>query len=90
MTAESLTAMRELDSRVADGISVRLLWHQPDGRLFVAVADAKTGNAFAIEVRDRDRTREVFHHPYAYAAWYGIDTSAPAPASAETSISLAA
>jgi hypothetical protein len=90
MTIEGLTTMRELDSRVADGIHVRLLWHEPDGRVFVAVADAKTGKAFILAVRDLERTREVFHHPYAYAAWYGVETSMSAPMSDETPISLAA
>jgi hypothetical protein len=74
MAAQNQTSMRELDSRTSDGISIRLLWNEPDGRLFVAVADSKTGDAFDVEVRDRGRTREVFHHPFAYAAWYGVAT----------------
>ncbi|MDQ6807494.1 MAG: hypothetical protein M3065_21660 [Actinomycetota bacterium] len=76
MATQTTTSMRELDSRTSDGISVRLLWHEPDGKLFVAVADSKTGDTFDVEVRDRDRerTREVFHHPFAYAAWYGVAT----------------
>ncbi len=72
MAAQTLASMRELDSRTSDGISIRLLWHEPDGRLFVSVADSKTGDAFDLEVRDRDRTSEVFHHPFAYAAWYHL------------------
>ena len=51
--------MRELDHRSSDGI---------DDRLLVAVSDAKTGEAFSVEVRDHARALEVFHHPYAYAA----------------------
>jgi hypothetical protein len=74
MAGQTLTTLRELDSRTTDGISVRLLWHEPDGRLFVSVADSKTGDAFDLEIRDRDRTREVFYHPFAYAAWYGVET----------------
>jgi hypothetical protein len=31
--------MRELHSRVNDGIHVRLLWCEGDGRVFVAVND---------------------------------------------------
>jgi hypothetical protein len=73
MTAQNLTA-RELDSRTTNGISVRLLWHEPDGRLFVAVADAKTGDAFNLEVRDRERALDVFLHPYSYVARYRVDT----------------
>jgi hypothetical protein len=67
MTAQILTTTRELDSRVSDAIHVRMLWHEHDGRVTVAVADSKTGDAFAVEVREGDRAMEVFHHPYAYA-----------------------
>ncbi|HEY5318189.1 MAG TPA: hypothetical protein VIJ20_09420 [Solirubrobacteraceae bacterium] len=76
--------MRELDSRTIDGISVRLLWNEPDGRVFVSVADSKTGDVFDLEIRDPERTREVFHHPFAYAAWYGVDTRMGASASPAT------
>jgi hypothetical protein len=74
MTAQILHQMRELDHRVNDGIHVRLLWSEDDGRVAVAVADTKTGDAFAVEVRDGDRALDVFQHPYAYAAWRRIDT----------------
>jgi hypothetical protein len=66
--ADSHGPTRELDSRVTDGIQVRLLWHEGDGRVTVAVDDTKTGEAFEVPVRDGDRALEVFHHPYAYAA----------------------
>jgi hypothetical protein len=69
MTAQILHTTRELHSRVSDGIHVRLLWNEHDGRVTVAVADGKTGDAFVVEVRDDDRAMDVFHHPYAYAAW---------------------
>lgn len=71
-------ATRELDSRTIDGIRVQLLWHEPDGKLLVTVADAKTGDSFSVTVRDRAESLEVFRHPYAYAAWYGVDTRAGA------------
>jgi hypothetical protein len=58
---------RELDSRTTDGIRVQLLWHPVDGRVSVAVDDAKTGEAFELDVtRDQDAL-DVYHHPYAYA-----------------------
>lgn len=60
---------RELDSRVSDAIDVRLPWHPTDERLTVAVADAKTGDAFELPVHEGERALEVFRHPYAYAAW---------------------
>jgi hypothetical protein len=80
--------MRELDSRTTDGISVQLLWNEPDGRLFVSVADCRTASSFSMEVHDRERTREVFNHPYAYAAWYGVDTGAKSATGAAVSSSL--
>jgi hypothetical protein len=65
--------MRELHSRSADGIHVRLLWNKHDGRVIVAVADTKAGDRFTVEVRYRGRALDVFHHPYAYAAWRGVE-----------------
>ena len=66
MTATT-TLMRELDHRNSDGIDVRLLWCQHDGRVLVAVSDAKTGDAFTVEVREGENAMTVFHHPFAYA-----------------------
>jgi len=68
MTAEMLTSMRELHSRITDGIHVRLLWCQGSGRVFVAVNDHRTGEAFSLEVPEGERALHVFDHPYAYAA----------------------
>jgi hypothetical protein len=61
------TAMRELDRRRSDGIDVRLLWNQVDGRVAVAVVDSKTGESFEIEP-ERHEALAAFHHPYSYAA----------------------
>jgi hypothetical protein len=69
MTTELPHTMRELHSRTADGIHVRLLWNEQDGQVMVAVADNKAGDGFTIDVRDGDRALDVFHHPFAYAAW---------------------
>jgi hypothetical protein len=74
--------IRELDYRLSDGIEIRLLWSQSDDRLLVTVDDRRTGACFQIDVRDRDRTLEVFHHPYAYAAWHGVGTGGHEPTSA--------
>jgi hypothetical protein len=59
---------REVDSRTSDGMHVRLLWHPTDGHLSVAVHDTRTGDAFEVPVGAGDRARDVYHHPYAYAA----------------------
>ena len=58
---------RELDSRTSDGIHVRLLWHPTDGHVSVAVHDRKSGEAFEVPVGPRERARDVYQHPYAYA-----------------------
>jgi hypothetical protein len=58
--------LRELDHRTNDGIDVRMLWHQHDDRVLVAVSDARTGVAFTVAVAPDQRAYDVFHHPYAY------------------------
>lgn len=67
MIPELLTSMRELRSRVNNGIHVRLLCCECDGRLFVAVNDHRTGDAFSVEVPENKRALQVFDHPYTYA-----------------------
>jgi hypothetical protein len=68
MTAETLAGVRELDSRLTGGVQVRLLWSPLDDRLWVAVRDRRTGEAFRIDVRAGERPRDVFVHPFAYAS----------------------
>ena len=75
MTPQRPTQMRELDHRSSDGIDVWMLWSEDDGRVVVAVADARTGDAFEFEVREGDSAAEAFRHPYSYAAWRGVETS---------------
>ena len=86
MTAEVLTSIRELAVRVNDGLQIRLLWCEHDGRLWVAVLDTKTGDAFRVEVRDGERPLDVFHHPFAYGAYHGVEVPAFSPAGVETAI----
>jgi hypothetical protein len=61
------TITRELDSRVSDGIHVRLLWDPQDDGVSVVVNDIETGDGFEVPIPDSRRALEVFHHPYAYA-----------------------
>lgn len=75
MTPETLTSIRELDSRLTDGFQVRLLWCSHSGHVWVSVLDTKSGEAFCVEVHQGDRPLDVFHHPYAYAGHRGIVTS---------------
>jgi hypothetical protein len=79
VSPEALTTIRELDSRINNGIQVRLLWCKYDGRLWVAVVDMRTGETFRVRVRDGERPLDVFHHPYAYAAHLGSTVQAEAP-----------
>jgi hypothetical protein len=66
----------ELDHRRNDRIDVWLLWREHDDQVLVSVADEKTGDQFTIEVRDGERPLDVFNHPYAYAAWHGVQVTA--------------
>jgi hypothetical protein len=68
LQAGSPTIVRELDGRTSDGLCVRLLWYPHDGRVSVAVDDAKTGDWFELIVRDGDRALEIFQHPDVHAA----------------------
>jgi hypothetical protein len=61
----------ELDFRSNDGLEVALLWQPEANRVSVSVYDSKTGDDFDIEVDPAEAT-DAFHHPYAYAARYGI------------------
>ncbi|HWT24840.1 MAG TPA: hypothetical protein VN213_15150 [Solirubrobacteraceae bacterium] len=82
MTTHTTHLTRELDRRINDGIDVRLLWCEHDGRVLVAVRDSKTGDAFAVEVHEGESAMDVFRHPYAYAAFHRVDTSADTGAAA--------
>ena len=88
MSPEVLTMTRELNSRVSNGLQVRLLWCEHDGRLWVAVVDTRTREAFRVRVRDGERPLDVFHHPYAFAAHHATGPFAEA-ADDEPAVSLA-
>jgi len=71
-TVEHHAERRELAHRSGDGIGVSLLWSQPTGGLFVAVDDERSGAGFELVVESGSEALDVFHHPFAYAAWRGI------------------
>ena len=62
----------DLCFRANDGIEVALLWQREENRLVVAVSDAATGDTFEIDVASHEAL-DAFEHPYAYAAFSGID-----------------
>jgi hypothetical protein len=67
MNLESLASIRELDSRVGDGLHVRLWWDECDSSVWVSVLDTRTGDALRIEVSPDQLPMDVFQHPFAYA-----------------------
>jgi hypothetical protein len=69
----------ELDTRTTDGIDVRLLWHSAEDRVSVTAHDVRSGETVEVEVRDHERALAVFHHPYAYAAFHGVEPHAEEP-----------
>jgi len=77
-----IVSKRELDSRVSDGIQVRLVRFQRTDRVLVEVDDKSTGDAFTVDVGVGERALDVFHHPYAYAALRGIEPRAAVPVAA--------
>ena len=89
MTPETLTSIRELDSRFNDGFQVTLLWCSHTGRLWVSVLDTKSRDAFCVEVHETERPLDVFHHPHAYASQHGSVTI-PRSAAHEADQALAA
>jgi hypothetical protein len=84
MTASlTLDTPQELAHRANDGVAVTLLWSAPDNRLIVQVSDAKSGDFLELEANS-DKALDVFYHPYAYAAFRGIDYQASRRVAGET------
>ena len=69
----------ELDTRTTDGIDVRLLWHRAEDRVSVTARDVRSGATVEVEVGDHERALDVFHHPYAYAAFHGVEPRVEEP-----------
>ena len=65
----STSTVRELAHRRNDGLDIRLLWDPATDRVTVALQDGKTGDGFEVEVGPGERALDVFHHPFAYAAF---------------------
>src|SRR3954452_22479050 len=63
---------RELARRTAHGVDVSLDWRAADSVLFVSVVDSAADSTFELVVGDEDPL-DVFNHPYAYAAFRGLD-----------------
>jgi hypothetical protein len=76
MSSASVTTPRELAQRSADGVHVTLLWHPGTDSVTVEVVDEAGGERFDFEA-PKGRALDAFWHPYAYAAFAGIDFAVP-------------
>jgi hypothetical protein len=70
-TIRTSAGRRELDHRHSNGIDVTLWWSPASDLLFVTVRD-DAGEDFELVVEAREAL-DAFHHPYAHAAFRGLD-----------------
>jgi hypothetical protein len=62
-----------LAKRENAGIQVTLLWAQDTNSVAVLVHDDSTDDQFEMSVEPGANALDTFEHPYAYAAWRGVD-----------------
>ena len=55
------------------GIKVTLLWAKETNAVAVLVNGDDTDDEFEVPVEAGVNPLQVFEHPYAYAAWQGVD-----------------
>ena len=67
------TARVVLATRRDAGIQVTLLWAEDTGAVAVLVRDEGNDDQFELSVEPGANAFDTFEHPYAYAAWRGID-----------------
>jgi hypothetical protein len=67
----------ELDERESNGIRVTLVYDRATQTASVLVWDEQTQQSFALEVLERESPSDVFQHPFAYAAFRGLQGSVP-------------
>ena len=78
---KTLPDSRELAFRSTNGIDVFLIWYPVDDSLAVVVID-ENADSFELVVTAEDAL-DVFEHPYAYAAFRGLELAeAPLEAAA--------
>ena len=66
-------ARRVLAERTNAGIHVTLLWAEETNAISVLVRDDGTDDQFELSVEPAADALNAFEHPYAYAAWRGVD-----------------
>lgn len=62
-----------LAGRKNAGIQVTLLWAEDTNAVAVLVRDTGTDDQFELSVEPGANALDIFEHPYAYAAWRGVD-----------------
>ena len=62
-----------LASRRNAGTQVTLLWAKERNAVAVLVREDGTHDPFELAVEPGANALDVFEHPYAYAAWRGVD-----------------
>ena len=62
-----------LAERKSAAIQVTLLWAEDTNAVAVLVRDDGTDDQFELSVEPGANALDVFEHPYAYAAWRGVD-----------------
>jgi hypothetical protein len=77
---EEQVERQELAHRSGDGIDVSLLWSRLTNLLWVAVRDVRSGAAFELVTESGAEALDAFRHPFAHAAWRGIDYAGAAGA----------
>ena len=62
-----------LATRKNAGIQVTLLWAEDTNAVAVLVRDDGNDDQFELSVELGANALQIFEHPYAYAAWRGVD-----------------
>jgi hypothetical protein len=62
-----------LATRKNAGIQVTLLWAEDTNAVAVLVRDDGNDDQFELSVGPGANALQIFEHPYAYAAWRGVD-----------------
>ena len=67
----------DLDERESNGIRVTLVWNRATDTLSALVWDERTSQSFTLEIEKGEDAYDVFNHPFAYAAFRGLDNDVP-------------
>ena len=62
-----------LAQRKNGGVQVTLLWSEDTNAVVVLVRDEGNYDQFELSVEPGANALDTYEHPYAYAAWRGVD-----------------